>query len=229
MSRRAYLMEILGITLLMVLLTALFSANGVDMAVERHFYLPGAGWAYGNDNPWWFLYHFGVLPAYLVGVGGLIVYGAGFRWERLRPFRKSALFLALLLALGPGLLVNTVFKDHWGRPRPRQMELFGGDRHYHQVWEPGQAGKGESFPSGHASAAFYLIAPYFLFRRRSRNKALAFLAGGLGYGFLMGVARMAQGGHFPSDVLWAFGMVYLTGSTLGYVMKLGEEPLPAGK
>jgi membrane-associated PAP2 superfamily phosphatase len=50
------------------------------------------------------------------------------------------------------------------------------------------------------------------------------LAGGLSYGLLMGVARMAQGGHFPSDVLWAGGMVYLVGLTLSRLMQLDADP-----
>ena len=28
------------------------------------------------------------------------------------------------MALGPGLMVNTIFKDHWGRPRPVMLEVF---------------------------------------------------------------------------------------------------------
>ena len=54
---------------------------------------------------------------------------------------------------------------------------------------------------------------------------LALLAGAC-YGALMGVARMAQGGHFPSDVLWAGGVVYLVGLSLYYLLRLdlGESP-----
>ena len=35
-------------------------------------------------------------------------------------------FLALALLLGPGLVVNTDFKSHYGRPRPRQDLDIGG-------------------------------------------------------------------------------------------------------
>jgi hypothetical protein len=40
--------------------------------------------------------------------------------------RMYGLFILLSVILGPGLLVNLVFKDHWGRPRPRQVVALGG-------------------------------------------------------------------------------------------------------
>jgi len=209
---------------ILIVLTALFAANGLDVALERHFYQQGT-WVGREANPWRFLYRYGVLPAYLSAAVGLLTFVAGFFSVKAAPWRRSALFLVLFLALGPGLLVNTVFKDHWGRPRPAQLEVFGGAEKatYHQVWERGLPGEGHSFPSGHASAAFFLIFPYFVLRRRARGYALATLAGGLAYGLFMGVARMAQGGHFPSDVLWAGGMVYLVGLALCQLLKLDEE------
>ena len=209
--------------------TALIAAAGLDLAVEGHFHLPGSGWIHAEENPWRFLYHYGTIPAYALAALALVALLAGYRYPPALPYRKHALFCLLLLMLGPGLLVNAVFKDHWGRPRPRQLQLFGGDRPFHQVWERGEGGQGRSFPSGHASAAFYLIAPYFLLRRRSPRRSRLFLAGGCAYGVLMGTARMVQGGHFLSDVLWAGGMVYLAGVALYHLLGLAEDALPAAK
>ena len=205
--------------------TALIAVLGLDISWERHFYQQGI-WVGRELNPWRFLYRFGVWPAYLCGGAALITLLAGYFSAGLARYRRSALFLVLLLAIGPGLLVNTVFKDHWGRPRPSQLQLFDGREKmpYHQVWERGVSGQGHSFPSGHASAAFYLMCPYFLLRRRTRRWAWLALAAGIGYGLVMGVARMAQGGHFPSDVLWAGGIVYLTGLFLSLWLRLDAEP-----
>jgi lipid A 4'-phosphatase len=229
MRAKTILRDFLLATALLVGATALCAATGLDLALERRFYLEGGGWALGDVNPWQFLYRFGVIPSYLLSAAALVLLVAGFFWARAFPFRKSALFLVLMMALGPGLLVNAVFKDHWGRPRPRQMQLFGGNRQFHEVWERGSQGTGRSFPSGHASAAFYLIAPYFVLRNRDRRRARLVLAGGVVYGVLMGVARMAQGGHFPSDVLWAGGMVYLVGLALYYLLRLDAEEPPGAK
>ena len=222
MRAKLVLREFLLTLALLAGATALCAATGLDLALERRFYLVGSGWGLADLDPWYSLYHYGVIPAYLLCGGGLALLLAGFFRAKALPWRRSALFLVLMMALGPGLLVNVVFKDHWGRPRPRQMQIFGGDRQFHQPWERGAGGSGRSFPSGHASAAFYLIAPYFLLRRRARRRATLALLGGSCYGVVMGIARMVQGGHFPSDVLWAGGMVYLVGLALYYLLRLDD-------
>ncbi|RNA64165.1 phosphatase PAP2 family protein [Prosthecochloris sp. ZM_2] len=71
-----------------------------------------------------------------------------------------------------------------------------------------------SFPNGHASVGFFMIFPYFLYRNRHRLVALTWLGGGMAYGTLMGVGRMAQGGHFASDTLWAAAFICLSGVML---------------
>jgi lipid A 4'-phosphatase len=205
--------------------TALIAATGLDLALESRFYREGI-WIGRDLDPWRFLYRFGVLPAYFLAGGALVTLVAGYFSSRAAVYRKRALFFVLFLALGPGLLVNTVLKDHWGRPRPNQLQVFGGNEKmpYHQVWQCGVAGQGRSFPCGHASAAFYLIAPYFVLRRRSKGYARLALAGGFAYGLFMGAARMTQGGHFPSDVLWSGGLVYLVGLALCHLLRLDAEP-----
>jgi len=229
MRARAMLRDFLLALALLAGATALCSATGLDLALERRFYLALPNWGLGELNPWRFLYHYGVIPSYLLTGAALALLVAGFFRPQPAFWRRSALFLVLMMALGPGLLVNSVFKDHWGRPRPRQMQVFGGDRQFHEVWERGEGGAGRSFPSGHASAAFYLMAPYFILRSRARARARLALALGMGYGVFMGVARMAQGGHFASDVLWAGGMVYLAGLALYYLLRLDLAQDPEAK
>jgi membrane-associated PAP2 superfamily phosphatase len=209
--------------------TALCAATGLDLALARRFYLVGTGWGLTELNPWRFLYRYGIIPAYLLVGAALVLLAAGYFKPAYACWRRSAFFLVLMIILGPGLLVNTVFKDHWGRPRPRQIQVFGGDRQFHQVWERGVGGTGRSFPSGHASAAFYLMAPYFVLRARNRRRARLALGLGISYGIFMGVARMAQGGHFVSDVLWAGGMVYLAGLFLYYLLRLDLAEQPGEK
>jgi membrane-associated PAP2 superfamily phosphatase len=168
-------------------------------------------------EPWNTLYHYGPLPGLLIGiVGGAIGTVACLvgRWD---TWGKAGLFLLLMLLLGPGLAVNTIFKPHWGRPRPNQVDRFGGDHAFLRVGEPGWNSQLKSFPSGHASMGFYLFAPAFLFFRRQPRLALAFLLLGLLAGAGLGVTRVVQGRHFPSDVLWSAGMVYYSG-LLAYLL-----------
>ncbi len=168
-----------------------------------------AHWPLRQSQPWKALYHWGYYPAWAVGIGGLVFFVASFFVTSLRPLRDPGFFCFLALALGPGLLVNGIFKPYWGRPRPSQIVEFGGIAQFKPVGEMGEAeSEGASFPSGHASSAFYLITPAFIFFRTRPRMAVGIFAFGVFYGCLMGAARIVGGGHFLSDVLWAFGFVY---------------------
>ncbi len=209
----------------LLITTVLLAITHADIRLESLFYQPEKGWMHTDDNPWVILYRYGALPGLIMGAVAAAVLLAGFFSRRAYPYRKLALFFILLLALGPGL-ISSVFKDYWGRPRPRQIEAFGGEQRYLQVWQTGPAGVGKSFPSGHATIAFYLFSPYFVLRRSSAKWAYFSLVLGLVYGSLMGLARMIQGGHFPSDVLWSAGFVYLTGLILYYALRMDRDVVP---
>ena len=122
---------------------------------------------------------------------------------------RAAAFLLLALALGPGLIVNTVLKDHWGRARPTQVAEFGGTAEFTPAPLPAQqCARNCSFPAGHPAIGFYLGAFAMLAREQTRRRSLAGTA--IVAGAAMGLARMAQGGHFLSDV--AFSGLIVTGT-----------------
>ncbi len=209
--------EALLVIVFLAIVTAIIAATGADVAVSSYFYQSG-GWPVGERFPWKLLYRMDRYPALVIALFGLCAACYGSFKSSWHPWRRRGIFLVLLLALGPGLLVNAVFKDHWGRPRPREVLGFGGSQQFLQPWRPGIDGQGHSFPSGHGSAAFYLTAPFFIYRRTKPAIARRWLAGGLGFGLLMSYARIAQGGHFLSDLLWAWGMVYLTALALSALL-----------
>jgi lipid A 4'-phosphatase len=124
---------------------------------------------------------------------------------------------------GPMLLVNGVFKDHWGRARPSQVVEFGGTQQFTRAALPAdQCPKNCSFVSGHASVGFYFLALAFVWPRR---RAL-WLAAGTALGLGVGLVRIVQGGHFLSDVLFAGIVVYLTARILHALM---FRPPPASR
>lgn len=205
-------------------LTILFWTTHLDIDMVSRFYTPGAGWALGQEPPWIFLYNYGVVPAWLIAISALCIFVGSLWAKRLLTYRRAAVFLVLVMLVGPGLMVNVVFKQNWGRPRPRDIVEFHGDREFVQPWVKSPRENGNSFASGHASMGFYLLVPYFLIRRRSKLWAAVVLGFGLAYGSIMGVARMAQGAHFPSDVLWALGCVYLSGLVIFYLLALDRDP-----
>src|ERR1700730_11427547 len=114
---------------------------------------------------------------------------------------RSVVFLALTLVLGPGLLVNGVLKEHWARPRPGAVGVFGGTLPFVPWWDPrGGCDQNCSFVSGETSGATWSVAPALLVPGAARLVALA--AAGI---FTVAIAslRVAFGGHFATDVIFA--------------------------
>jgi len=115
---------------------------------------------------------------------------------------RALIFLIAALAIGPGLVVNTLLKDHWGRARPNQIQEFGGSRQFTPAFEPtDQCARNCSFPAGHPAIGFYFVA-FAMVIASPRPRRLVF-AGALAAGALLGVMRIAQGGHFLSDVVFS--------------------------
>jgi lipid A 4'-phosphatase len=217
--------------LLLLALTAVFRLTDADLAAVRPFFagcVPGDEfkdrWPMIAAYPWKALYDFGIYPAWILGGGGLIVWVVSFFRPKLEPWRDPGLFYALVLFLGPGILVNGILKPYWGRPRPNALVEFGGQREFLPVWEWGRGQVESSFPSGHASMGFYLMAPAFVCFRRRRRLALAFMLLGIVAGGTIGLARVVAGGHFPSDVLWAGGFVYFLALVIAAPFRFGKGP-----
>ncbi len=216
--------------------TVLFSCTDLDVALIQPFFSKHAieqsdfaRFPLGAGLPWKPIRDWGIYPAWALGCGGLLVWFVSFVWARLKPWRDPGLFLFLALFIGPGILVNSVLKPCWDRPRPKQTVPFGGPCEFLPVWQPGDGdsdGDGHfSFPSGHAAAGFFLMTPaFFLYPGRPRM-ALAVLLLGLAAGMTIGIARMAAGCHFPSDVLWSAGVVYFTGLILAVPFRFGKDDI----
>ena len=221
--KRGYLLEAVSILAFLTVATVLIAVSGADLGASAPFCTAGR-WPVGDLFFWQLLYRLDRIPAIGLAVVGLAGFGLSYAESNYYRWRRRGAFLVLLLILGPGLLVNTIFKDHWGRPRPREIVEFGGTKQFLQPWQKGEDGKGRSFPSGHSSAAFYMAAPYLIYRRTDRRRAYAWLAGGLLFGILMSIARVAQGAHFVSDNLWAFGIVALSALLLAALLDLDGTP-----
>jgi lipid A 4'-phosphatase len=197
-------------TIVFLLLLVLCTVTELDLSLAAYFYKPELpeAWFLADIAPWSWLYRYGEYPALVMVAGALLVLLGSLIQPAWVRYRRQCLFLVLVVALGPGLLVNGLLKPAWGRPRPRQIEQFGGSYACRPWWQPGGPGAGKSFMSGHTAMGYALVAGAMLVPRRRHvwPHGLA-LAGAFAYGTLMGVARIFQGGHFTSDVLWTGGLM----------------------
>ena len=115
--------------------------------------------------------------------------------------------MGLSLALGPGLLVNTMLKDHSHRPRPAQVQQFGGLEAFRPFYRfDGACLRNCSFVSGEGSTAFWTVAPALLVPLAYRAPAVA---AALLFGAMTGLLRMAFGGHFLSDTVFGALLTWL--------------------
>jgi lipid A 4'-phosphatase len=180
----------------------------IDIAVSSLFRDPASGFTVGQLFAVRVLHEGWDIAARTVALALAIYLGASFVWKSLaaRGRRRAAAFLLLALLIGPGLLVNTL-KNTWGRARPMTVVELGGDKRFTPALVPSdQCPRNCSFTSGHAAFGFWWMAPAFVDRRRRGM----WLALGLALGLGIGLVRIAQGGHFLSDVLFSGWIVFGT-------------------
>ncbi len=146
--------------------------------------------------------------------------------KKINPFglnKKAIIFLIAVFALAPGIVVNSILKEHVGRPRPAHIEQFGGDLQFQAPFVVSNQCKSNcSFVSGHASFAFTFMVLGFFFRgiKRKAVFSITFL-----FGLLVGFVRIYQGRHFFTDIVFAFFFTWLV-ITLVYKFLYPNDDLP---
>lgn len=178
----------------------------IDLAVTRLFYAGGEGAArFPLDSHPVVQFIYVVVP-WLGRAALLLSVWWSWRWYRnRRPGSqrqgRRGLALLLVLVLGLGFTVHTVFKEQWGRPRPVSVQPFGGEHGFQPPLVPSaKCERNCSFVSGHAGTGFVLLAVGLLTAPASRRR---WWRAGLVAGLAVGAVRIVQGGHFLSDVLFS--------------------------
>lgn len=193
----------------------------LDLMVAARYFTPTQGFVHAQDPVVRALYDWTPVVGRTI-LAALAVFAAMAPWvaRALRarhdawgqqcagPWRRAAIVAVLCGVLGPGLVIEVWFKNTVGRPRPVQVEQFGGDQVFHGAFEHGpNTDNHRSFVSSHAAAGFWLMslgltcAP--VWRRR-------WLLIGLVTGGIIGAGRMLQGGHFFSDIIFSFYAVWVS-------------------
>ncbi len=201
----------------------------IDLAVSSVFYDPDTG-TWPAKTTLFCQWAHAYMPYAVLAVPEalLLAWLATPLLRRLRPAwvvpGRVIAYLLLTLGLGPGLVVNALLKDNWGRPRPSTISEFGGlNTHIPPLWISNQCDTNCSFSSGHSAVAFWVVALAFLAPPNWRKSAI-FAA--LGFGTLMGLARIAQGAHFFSDVAYS-GVIVTVISWIFYCWLIKPTPLEA--
>lgn len=224
MRGRKIFVELSIVSSILLIGTILFRLTDLDLSIQRIFFHESNGWFLKDYLLFKLLYKYGTIPALVVSFYSLLRLVFVKKNKMTSYHRKIHIFILLTMLVGPGLIVNFTFKQHWGRPRPRQVIEFGGKSAFSPVWIKVPKGRGNSFPSGHASMGFYFFIIFFILRRKNSYKAVFALIGAIIFGLTIGLGRIAQGGHFASDILWAAGFLYLTCFTIYYSLKLDISP-----
>lgn len=195
-------------TVLMLLLAPF--TPWIDLAVTGVFYTPDPLGIdrFSSGAFVEFMFNYGIYPAWIVTVLAGVMPLFSKKW------RSPSLVWILTFAIGVGFITHLVLKDHWGRPRPKQVTEFGGPQEFRPFYSPNffhQPEPSKSFPCGHCGMGFVFFAAA-LVGRRLGNKLIEW-AGWIiafGLGTLLSITRIMQGGHFTSDVLMSALILWLT-------------------
>jgi len=183
----------------------------MDIAASEAFFRAGAGFPLSQEP---LLKAFRkssdlVLALLVTGLIVTLAWGIARRGLSALVSARRSVFLIAALVIGPGLVVNGLFKSWWGRPRPVAVDVFGGEAPYQTVWQLSDWCQSNcSFVSGEASSAAWLVAATVLIPARLRPVLVPPV---VLYALLISLNRLAFGGHFLSDIVlsWAIsGLVF---------------------
>lgn len=199
----------------------------LDLETTRFFFQKTESGGHFTSNPLIdFIYQYGVIPGQVTGCLAILVLVLSYCSSYWKKWRSPALLLVLTIAIGAGFITHTVLKDHWGRPRPRQVIEFGGMQPFRPLYEPNffhQPEPSKSFPCGHCTMGFCFFALALIGKRR--NSKMVFFVGvflSIVLGVALSATRIAQGGHFLSDVLMSALIMWLTTLTCDWLINSAE-------
>jgi lipid A 4'-phosphatase len=209
---------------LALLFTLPFWVVPVDIWASHFFYIPAHAWPVADAGLVRFCEKLGPVLAGGWMAAGLVLFLMAFLQRAARSLWRVGAFMCLALVLGPGLVVNGIFKDHAGRYRPRQVVELGGTHAYQPPLAFAKT-QGRSFPCGHSSVGFLFGTLALVLGARKKILKVAVVLASLVLGGALGAARMAAGAHFFSDVLWSALMVWVVADVCFYaIYHMSEEP-----
>ena len=167
-----------------------------------------------------FMYTWGILPGQILISSSFILFLFSFCSKKCRHLKLDAGYIFISIFLGAVILVHGLGKDHINRPRPRQVTQFGGEHSFRPFYQPKityTPSKFKSFPCGHCTMGFCFFSIAYFFKQKEKERYFtASLYIATFYGSLIGVVRIAQGGHFLTDVIFS-GVIMWASSYVSYL------------
>jgi membrane-associated PAP2 superfamily phosphatase len=192
-------------------LATLFAFTQTDIKIAHAVFFDGTRHDWIGAQNWWvnrFLHAGGTWFIRLLVVAALVTAGLSLFNERLRAFRRPALYFALSVILSVGTV--GALKTITNKDCPRDLTEFGGEHAYVSLFDhrPADLRGARCFPAAHASAGYALLALYFALRERNRRWSKYGLAIGVLMGLIFGISQQSRGAHFISHDVWSAFIVW---------------------
>lgn len=165
---------------------------------------------------------------------GSVLASYALRWSILGVARRDWNIILWGFLLGPGLVVNAIFKTYSGRARPQNVLEFGGENFFTPIGQiANQCLRDCSFVSGEVSGttaaciALWMILSAHAHRLSIEVEILLRSCILAMFGFVFW-QRVASGGHFVSDALLAVLFTALVFAILARVWPQAADRLPHG-
>ena len=195
----------------------------LDLWFSSLFYHPVHGFWLGTSFVGSNLRH--LIHQLMLLTGFFGIFGLAMTYFRNRPMlvpNNDWLFVTLLYILGPALLVNSVFKDIWGRARPRTVFEFGGSLEFTPVFQMSdQCDFNCSFTSGEGAGATAMALSVWVLTHGLQNKTLRFWIRAITLGLATTgiLLRVVFGAHFTSDTAFSIFFVLAIALILARFLK----------
>lgn len=203
----------------------------LDMSIESYFYFNQGIPPHFHKNTFCdFMFNYAIYPAQISALLAFLLFALSFFMNGLKKWQRPALALIATMAIGAGFITHTLLKNHWGRPRPKQVIEFGGQQNFRPYFQPNffhQPEPSKSFPCGHCTMGFYFFS-IALFCQRLNQRVLFyfFFVFAILFGWAFGLARMMMGAHYFSDVLITGIIMWLTAYTFDLILCSKWKPNP---
>ena len=212
------------LTLMLLLSIIFFLFPNIDITISGLFF-GSDGKFLANEQNWFIFFIRKMLLPLLVLLVFFIPIAAGvkqyFYDERIlnKPLRDWAYIFSCLI-IGTGVVVNFIFKSFWGRARPNDTLVFGGDQPFTIPWlNVDHCETNCSFVSGDVSFFTLSLAFLLIFNKPTWNIFAYSVI------ILISLLRIMEGDHFLSDTIMSYIITLLVIRGLYDLIKFLPENL----